>query len=219
MDRFEDQFSFDIKYWIDNLDFATWYRYFYLIKSVIKGKFNNILEIGVGNNIVKNILKDKVVNYSGFDINPQLKPDFVGDLRKRDNNLLNKYDCIICSDVVEHTPFADLDKNLNNINSYLKNNGKLFLSIPHRRNEFFFIFRWGRFKTVFFTFPIWITPAGFYNYFIKKKIYIDPAHYWEIGAGKVKNQDVENKIINNGFMIESFKKLPYVDLWILKKNN
>lgn len=166
---------------------------------------------------MENILNDKVKSYVTMDINPNLNPDILADLREFNSSLQGKFECIICPDVLEHMPFKDLKLNLGNIFSYLTKGGKALITIPHRRREIIFISRFPGYKTLFISLPIWITLYGFYQYFIKKKVGIDPHHCWEIGDRKVKKQDVENVIKMVGFESNKFTELPYVDFWILKK--
>lgn len=95
--------------------------------------------------------------------------------------------------------------------------GVALITIPHRRKEILIISGFPRYKTFFISLPIWITPQGFYQWFIKKKVWIDPYHHWEIGDGKIRKADVEDVIRTVGFKVGKFVKLPYVDFWVLEK--
>jgi len=71
-----------------------------------------------------------------------------------------------------------------------------------------------------FTVPTGFLSLGaFYRRFIKRKIWIDPCHCWEIGGGNVKVKDVNSVLIDCGFEIQKLEKLLYVDYWILRKSN
>jgi len=61
------------------------------------------------------------------------------------------------------------------------------------------------------------SPKSFYNQVIKRKIWIDPHHCWEIGDGKIEKRDVETAMEKVGFNIEKFMKLLHVDFWVLTK--
>lgn len=217
MANFDAQFNWEKEYWIKSLDFPAWYRYYFLIKEVLIHKFTNILEIGPGSGIIENILKDKVENYVTMDINPNLNPTIIGDLMKFDLSLQGKFECVICADVLEHMPFKDLELNLKNIFRYLAKGGEALITIPHQRKEIIIISRFPGYKILFFSLPIWVTPRGFYKWFILKRCRIDPYHCWEIGDKKVKRQDVEKVIKMVGFKISKFMELPYVDFYGLKK--
>jgi 2-polyprenyl-3-methyl-5-hydroxy-6-metoxy-1,4-benzoquinol methylase len=156
-------------------------------------KLKEILEIGAGNEVVKNCLQKFVNVYKVMDINEKLKPDFLADLRKFKPELREKFDCVVCAEVLEHMPFEDLEKNLTNIYNYLRNNGKAIITIPHRRARILIITPLSYLKPLIITLPFWIKSSlkSFYQQVIKKKVWIDPHHCWEIGDGKINLKDVE----------------------------
>lgn len=225
---FNSQFSWNLETWLKGLDFPTWHRYLPLIKEIVHRdpgdpKPENVLEIGVGSRVVEKVLRGVVKNYITIDVNPELKPDIVGDLRTFNPELSDKFDYVICADVLEHMPFEDLRSCLENIFNYLikpKSNGdkggEALITIPHQRKEIVIVSRFNRYNTLLISLPVWITPRGFYHWFIKRNVSIDPYHCWEIGNRKVKREAVENVIRAAGFEIRSFRRLPYVDFWILK---
>lgn len=221
---FNSQFSWNLETWLKGLDFPTWHRYLPLIKAIIhrEPRPENVLEIGVGSRVVENVLRSLVKNYVTIDVNPELKPDILGDLRVFNRDLAVKFDCVICADVLEHMPFEDLRGCLENIFNYLikpKSNGdkggEALITIPHQRKEIMIVSRFNRYNTFLISLPIWITPRGFYHWFIKRKVSIDPYHCWEIGNRKVKRGDVEKVISSVGFEIRSLRRLPYVDFYQL----
>lgn len=213
---FNSQFSMSHEDHLKGLDVDNWYRFFFVIKEVITLRPRSVLEIGAGNKIVKNCLDEFVADYKVMDINPGLKPDFVCDLRDFQPSLEGKFDCIICTDVLEHIPFKDLDKSLENFYRYLNKNRKAIITIPHKGHHFLFILSN---KAYSFALPLWISPEGFYSRFIKKKVWIDIHHCWEIGDKKIEKKDVEKVIKKVGFKIDKFMKALYVDFWVLDKGN
>jgi hypothetical protein len=69
-----------------------------------------------------------------------------------------------------------------------------------------------------FTVPTGFLSLGaFYRRFIRRKIWIDPHHCWEIGDGNVNIKMVNTIFAKSGFSVTQFKKLIYVDYWILEK--
>jgi len=114
-------------------------------------------------------------------------------------------------------PFADLKLNIENIFRYLAKGGRALITISHRRKEIMIISRFPGYKILFISLPIWITPRGFYQWLIKKKVGIDPYHCWEIGDGKIRKTGVEDVYRTVEFKVSKFMKLPYVDFWSLKK--
>jgi hypothetical protein len=212
----EDQFNLDKDYYLNKLDFLNWYRFYFIIKGVLEFKPRSILEIGAGSNIVKSCLESTVDSYIVLDINPRLKPDITGDVRVVIDRLKGKFDCVICADVLEHLPFVDLNNAVSNIFFYLSKKGKALVTIPHRRSNFLFMSPTQ--KPRVFTVPTgFLSWGAFYRRFIKRKIWIDPHHCWEIGDGKTSKRDVEQIFTKSGLRIVKFKKLLYVDFWVLEK--
>ena len=214
---FDNQFKMKKEEYLAKLDFIDWYRYFYIIKEVIDLKPSTVLEVGEGSGMVKNCLKDVVNEYKTIDINEKMSPDFLMDIRDENKELNKKFDCIIAADVLEHIPFSDLKKVAKSFYSYLLPGGTAIVTIPHRRSNFLFMTPTNVPHVV--TVPTgFLSPGAFYRRFIKRKIWIDPHHCWEIGDGKVKKTDVDSVFRESGFKVCKFKKLFYVDFWVLEKN-
>lgn len=218
-EKFNSQFGFKAKDYLKGIDFSNWFRYYFILQEVIALKPKNILEIGAGNAVVKNCLKDFVKDYKVMDINSKLKPDILSDLRKLSPELKEKFDCLICANVLEHMPFEDLNKNLSNIYNYLNCGGRAIISIPHRRARIMIVSPLSYQKAEIIELPFWLKSSlkSFFKQIVQKKVWIDPHHYWEIGDGKVKIKDVKEVMVRNGFEIERFKKLLHDDFWVLKK--
>ena len=216
---FNSQFGLNYEDYLKKLDFLDWYRYFFILKEVIKFKPKNILEIRAGSEVIKNCLRKFVKDYQVMDINSKLNPDILSDLREFRPELKEKFDCVICAEVLEHMPFEDLEKNLTNIYNYLIGEGKAMITIPHRRARVMIITPLSYQKPLIVTLPSWLksSPKSFYQQFIKKRIWIDPHHCWEIGDGKLKKRDVESVIKKIGFSIDKFRKLLHADFWVLSK--
>ncbi len=213
---FNKQFDLDKSYYLKQMDFLNWFRYYYLVKEVLGHGPRSILEVGTGSGMVKSCLSPHVDEYRVLDINEKLKPDFLGDLRGHMAELDDRFDCLIAADVLEHMPFEDMGANLKNILSYLHKGGRALITIPHRRSNFLFMSP--SYVPHVFTVPTgFLSLGGFYRRFIKRKIWIDPDHCWEIGDGNIKRKHVEAEFLEAGFEVEEFKKLLYVDYWVLRK--
>lgn len=213
---FQDQFSLQRSYYLENLDFLNWFRYYYLIKDVLAIKVDSILEVGSGSGLVKNCLKPLINTYKVIDINPELDPEILSDIRIHQDDLVGIFDCVIAADVLEHIPFADLRATCENIYSYLRPGGLALITIPHRQSNFLFMSPRQIPRVI--TVPTGFLSIGaFYRRFILRKIWIDPSHCWEIGDGNVKKKDVEAHFLSSNFIINKFEKLLYVDYWVLER--
>lgn len=214
--KFSRQFNCPPEFWLENLDFLNWFRYYHLVKDVLRLEVADVLEIGTGSGMVRNCLKPLVRDYRVLDINPNLAPDVVADVRVFQPQLASCFDCVIAADVLEHLPFADLGTACVNLFAYLKPGGYALITIPHRQSNFLFMSP-TQIPHVFTVPTGFLSPGAFWRRFIKRKIWIDPSHCWEIGDGHVRIPDVEKCFLDCGFLIEKFDKLLYVDYWVLRK--
>jgi SAM-dependent methyltransferase len=213
---FGEQFSYSPAYYLRQLDFINWFRYYYLVKDTLRLGAMEVLEIGTGSGMLRNCLKPIVKEYLVLDINPNLAPDVLADVRVLQPELKGRFDCVIAADVLEHLPFTDLTGCMANLNAYLRPGGHALITIPHRQSNFLFLTPTQVLHVV--TVPTGFLSIGaFFRRFIKRKIWIDPSHCWEIGDGFVRIKDVEAVIKSQGFTIVEFKKLLYVDYWMLSK--
>lgn len=213
---FNAQFKRSREYFLEKMDFLDWYRYYFIVREVIDFGPNRILEVGAGSGLVRSCLQTLVEQYTVMDVNLKLNPDILADIRERKKELTQKFDCVIAADVLEHVPFADVEKCVSHLHAYLVPGGKVLVTIPHRRSHFLFMSPSNKPHVV--TVPTgFLSPGAFYRRFIKRKIWIDPDHCWEIGDGKIRKKDVERLFKKAGFFIEQSRKLLYVDFWVLHK--
>lgn len=197
------------------MDFINWIRFFFLLKQLMADSPDRVLEVGVGGGFLKDSARRFVGSYETLDINERLEPDHHGDVRILNPLLVGNFDAVVVADVLEHIPFSDLESTLTNLRRYLTPSGKLMITIPHRRSNFMYMTPTNIPK--FFSVPTGFLSLGsFYRRFLKRKIWIDPDHAWEIGDGRVKNRDVERIMSNAGLRILSRRKLFYVDYWVLQ---
>jgi len=213
---FNAQFNWGKQYWLSKTDFIDWYRYLFMIKELMRFKPKTILEIGEGGGVVKQVMKEAVEKYETMDVNEKLEPTYLNDVRNLMPELKSKFDCVIAGDILEHIPFEDLEKALTNLYAYLKPNGRALITIPHRASNFMYMTPLQVPKAI--RVPTgFLSMGAFYRRFIKRKIWIDPNHLWEISDGHHKIKDVEVKMKKVGFKMEKLQKLVYVDFWTLKK--
>jgi SAM-dependent methyltransferase len=199
--------DFDKKYYLDHLDFKDWIRYYEVLKSIYKYDCKRILEIGSGSGILTDLLRPDHA-FCLMDFNANLKPDIVGDVRGFYSSLSDNFDGIIACEILEHIEFSEVRPTLRNFYRYLKPNGKVFITVPHRNPFISFI-------SVFNTwYPKTIIVNRIRNVYHKKPV--DPYHKWEIGYGASRNE-CEFIFREVGFKIIEHKNIPYHDYWIIEK--
>jgi len=110
-----------------------------IIPQVIKGEKILVLDVGCNTGFIgKKIIEKNKAIVDGIDINKEALEKvefFYRRIFKRDLSNLEmiidyeKYDYVIFSDILEHLPRPDLV--LRNTHKYLKDNGKIIISLPN----------------------------------------------------------------------------------------
>jgi len=201
---------------VAKVDILNWLRYFHLFKSILAQGPSSLLEIGVGSGILRNCLAPLVGEYRVMDVNKMLGPDYQNDVRANLQEIHSRFEAIIAADVLEHIPFGDVSSASRNILDYLVNGGRAYITIPHRASHFMFMSP--TYAPHYFRVPTGLLSlGGFYRRFIKQRIWIDPNHCWEIGDGKIHERDVHRTFEEAGFRILEFRRIIYVDYWVLEK--
>lgn len=192
-----------------NID--RWSSYFHQINEVLSAQPSSVLEIGVGDGVLANYLKEhyadriKVVT---LDFNYELKPDIIGDV-KHLPQADGSFDLTCAFEVLEHLPFTEFPLALNELRRVAAKT--VIISLPH----------WGRHFSLQIRLPYFGQLSWQYKFdqlAIAHKF--DGEHYWEIGKKdyplcRIK-QEIEKcgfKIIDDFITIES----PYHHFFILHK--
>ena len=114
-----------------------WDSYYHQIAEALACKGKDVLYIGLGDNIVVDTLKKFGKNVKTLDLDPALKPDYVGsvtDLVKVLGRDAQKFDVIICAEVLEHIPYEMFEPTIKQLAACAKE--KLILSLPNHRKHF-----------------------------------------------------------------------------------
>ena len=210
------QFTLSQKHYLAGIDFFTWTRHFHVLRDLCEQVEGDVLEVGTGDGVVKRCIEPFVRRYVVMDLNAELCPDVLGNLLDRHDALVEGFDAVVCTEVLEHLPFAQLSAGVANLASYLRPGGRLFLTLPHRKGHMLVVTP--RQRLWKWRFPVGLTSASeAWNRFVRRRIWIDPNHCWEIGDGTVKRGQVESVLAANGLTTETLTPLPYCDYWVLRK--
>ncbi len=202
----------DIKHYDFN-NYCTkdrWASYWNQIDEIVKPRPQRVLEIGIGDGVVANYIKKNTnIDYKSFDIDEELKPDYVGSI---ENIKLedNSFDLVCAFEVLEHLPFEKLEKVLNELSRVAKKN--VIISLPHWGRHFSVSVKLPFFKKINWQFKGSIFP-------IKHKF--NGEHYWEIGKREYPLKLIKNKIKDVGLeIVGDFVPIdsPYHHFFILKIN-
>lgn len=213
--RFDDQYALDRRDYLTHLDFYTWTRHFHVFKDIGALVTGDLLEVGTGDGVVRRCAEPFVRSTTVMDINPRLQPDVLGNLLDPQPALEARFDAVVCTEVLEHIPHAHLPRCLAHLRSFLRPGGLLFLTLPHRKGHMLVVTP--RQRLLKWRFPVGLTSLGeAYNRFVRRRIWIDPHHCWEIGDGRVQRAHIDAALRAAGLHTRSFTELPYCDYWVLQ---
>ncbi len=127
--KYEQNIKFQY-YWEKLNNHKNYISYLNQIDEIYSTKPKTVLEIGIGNKLIYNHLKEIGIKVTSLDINKNLKPDYIGDIRKLPfkNNF---FDTVCAFEVLEHIPFNDFEKSLKELKRVSKKN--IIISIPIRK--------------------------------------------------------------------------------------
>jgi SAM-dependent methyltransferase len=196
------RFDYDIK--------ERFCSYWHQIDEVVASKPKNVLEIGIGNGIVSSYLAKRGIEVVTLDVDPALGSDVVGSALGIPF-VEGAFDVVACYEVLEHLPYPDFRKALDEIR--FASNGYVVLSLPDRTGRAYRFLvqipRLGEIKK-HITLPRWRALPSRY----------DGQHYWEIGTGDYSAGRIISDIQQAGFQVTKNYRVfeyPYHHFFVLQK--
>jgi hypothetical protein len=190
--EYEKQIDSSIYFTDKYITDKRWSTYSGLVELVLKNRPKNILEIGPGNNILKNILLIFGFKIKTLDFDESVKPDYVMDVSSDELLKLKNenFDFIIASEVLEHIEYKDFKKTLNNLKAI--STGKIILTLPYA---------YGNSKTINLRVGRRIKFQK-RIFFKREKHKFNGQHYWEIGKKGFSLNKIKKDILNIGLEID-----------------
>ncbi|MEP0754192.1 hypothetical protein NDA03_18390 [Trichocoleus sp. Lan] len=188
----------------------SYYNQARLIRG-LGGQVNNILEVGIFNSLFTEMLKRGGYKVTTADVDVDLNPDLMLDLRSNFSLPKEEFDAIAIFQVLEHIPYEDAEKALKKLADATKK--FLVISVPYR----------SRFLSVQFKFSLSLRPKYFFVWiplFWSQKPLTDE-HYWEMGLKGYPKKRLVNSIEKAGLTIkrEFIDPLnPYHYFFVLEKS-
>lgn len=146
-----------------------WASYHYQLREIFLINPKEVLYVGVGDNVVSEyIKKHSSISCKTFDINPELKPDIIGNVLEMPFHK-ESFDVVSCFEVLEHIPFDKFEEALREISRVSR--GGVILSLPH----------FGPMIRFSFKFPFLPELRFLMKIPYPKKHDLSGEHYWEIG--------------------------------------
>lgn len=187
---------------------ARWNSVWHQVDEIVKLNPMNVLEIGPGPGVFKNIAKTFGLRVETLDLDPELKPDHVGsatDMPFSDNT----FDIVCAFQMLEHLPYEESLKVFNQMNRVAGRN--IVISLPDAKVNWRYSFH--------------LPKVGIINWLVPKPTFglkahtFDGEHYWEIN----KAEHPLNKILADFSSIAELLKTyrvpenPYHRFFIFKK--
>lgn len=171
-------------------DLNRWVSYFHQIEQVLKTKPKTLLEVGVGDGVLRDYLKSNTeVLYTSLDIADDLKPDVVGSVLKMPF-ADDSFDTVCAFEVLEHLPFDQFEVALAELKRVSK--GNVILSLPHFGPPVKFLLKLPFLPQIKVAFKI---PHPRLHVF-------DGQHYWEIGKRYFPLSKIR-KVLSKHFVIKA----------------
>lgn len=182
-----------------------WNSYYMQIKEIcehLSSTGGKVLLIGVGDGIVPYLLERIVqdIRVTTVDYAADLFPDIACDIRDLSKYILEKYDVILCCQVLEHLKFEEFGHVLSEFRKCIVQGGKLIISLPD--------------SGILCAINISIPKFHIKNYirkwcrWYKNDFEFNGEHYWEVNsAGRYSNKKIR-KIIECYFKLEKVYLVP-----------
>ncbi len=103
--------------------------YWHQINEALALKPKTVLEVGTGCGVVANYLRFKGVKVSTMDISPELRPDYLLNFKDLHTLGPNKFDVVICCQLLEHFPLDELEGLLSQLSNASRE--YVIISVPH----------------------------------------------------------------------------------------
>jgi len=183
--------------------------YWHQINEIIILKPESILEIGIGNGLVANFLRQRGLKVTTMDIDERLYPDYVGSVL--DIPFPNEsFEVVACFEVLEHLPYEGFPTALHEIHRVTKKHA--VMSLPDCKRAYRFDVQIPKLGEVKFLIPLPRLKAPIHTF--------NGEHYWEIGKAGYSLSKIINDIQRAGFIIDKTYRVfehPYYRFFILRK--
>ncbi|MGH3182557.1 MAG: class I SAM-dependent methyltransferase, partial [Streptosporangiaceae bacterium] len=109
-------------------DYDKWLCYYWQICNVMERDSRQVLEVGIGSQVVTSYLRRAGVALTTFDIDPDLRPDFIGSVTEMPF-ADGSFDAILCTEVLEHMPFDQTQRAMRELARCTRRYA--YVAVPH----------------------------------------------------------------------------------------
>lgn len=184
-----------------------WGSYFYQLREILSKKPDSVLEIGVGEGVIREYLNAHTsIRYHSLDFADDLKPDTVGEI----TNIPFKdaeFDAICAFEVLEHLPFESFEKAVSEMFRVARR--YVLISLPHFGPPFLIDIKIPLLPRIRFAFKLPFPSKHVFN----------GQHYWEIGKKGYPASRIRSVLRNYGTIVSEFVPFEnqYHHFFVLRK--
>jgi ubiquinone/menaquinone biosynthesis C-methylase UbiE len=181
--------------------------YFYQLKEIHEAGAKTVLEVGVGDAVVGNYIRDNTsISYKSIDVAADVNPDVVGsvlDLPFEDGT----FDAVCAFEVLEHIPFESFEKAVSEMSRVARKN--VLISVPHFGPPVKFLIKLPFLPEIRFAFKIPYRRKHIWN----------GQHHWELGKKGFTEKAVLSVLNKHGKVIRNYVPFEnqYHHFFILEK--
>jgi 2-polyprenyl-3-methyl-5-hydroxy-6-metoxy-1,4-benzoquinol methylase len=185
--------SFDLKKseYLSKDRFISYHHQLRLIFS-LGNKVKNVLEIGIYNSLLTNILKCHDYEVNTADIDPNLNPDIILDLSTEFSLPKDKFDAIVLFQVLEHLPYEQSELALKKLAEATKK--YLVISLPYNTLYSALQIRFSELRR-----PRYLL-LEIPKFWTNKPL--STHHYWEVGLKNYPKKRILSSIKNAGLSVK-----------------
>ncbi|MBW4607269.1 MAG: class I SAM-dependent methyltransferase [Hassallia sp. WJT32-NPBG1] len=172
--------------------FISYYHQLRLISS-LGNNVQNILEIGIFNSLLTDLLKRNGYNVTTADVDPNVKPELVLDLTTDFVLPKDKFDAIVLFQVLEHLPYEQSEQALKKLAQ--ATNKFLVISLPYNT----------QYLTVQIKSSLFLEKPKYLLFKVPQfwsRNPISNQHYWEIGLKGYPKKRILNSVANAGLTVK-----------------
>jgi len=181
--------------------------YWHQVVDVLSKKPKIILEVGIGNGIVSNILKIYGIKAITTDINESLRPNKVVSITELDTVFEpGEFPLVLCARVLHHLPFSEFDNVLSQLNHVTQE--YLILTLPVETFRIYFTCRITGWKSVSVSIPFPLVLKRCLQWALKITEKSKTQNFWKINSSKEVCMFNIRAKIKKYFYIEKYYQVP-----------
>jgi ubiquinone/menaquinone biosynthesis C-methylase UbiE len=183
--------------------------YFYQLRELHKVSPKTILEVGVGDAVIGNYIRDNTdIKYTSIDVAADVNPDVIGGVLEMPFE--NETHDVVCAfEVLEHIPFESFEKAISEMSRVARTH--VMVSVPHFGPPLKFLLKIPFIKEIRAAFKIPYHPAHVWN----------GQHYWEIGKKGYSAKSIREIMSKYGTLVSEYVPFEnqYHHFFILEKKS